>query len=68
MNPFLEMSRNFSVYIFSTALAVLLDFFLQITAFVSLITYDCLRAEDNRVDCIPCIKVHASGGEIDKGR
>ncbi|KAF4382786.1 hypothetical protein G4B88_021569 [Cannabis sativa] len=38
-------------------LAVLLDFFLQVTAFVALIVFDFSRAEDNRIDCFPCIKI-----------
>ena len=48
-------------------MAVLLDFFLQVTAFVALIVFDCLRAEDNRIDCFPCIKIPSSGGESDEG-
>lgn len=48
------------------ALAVLLDFLLQVTAFVALITFDFLRAEDKRVDCFPCIKV-PSHANSDKG-
>ncbi|KAG5030500.1 hypothetical protein JHK85_014482 [Glycine max] len=48
--------RVFSMF---AALAVLLDFLLQVTAFVALIVLDSLRAEDKRVDCFPCIKVHA---------
>ncbi|KAK6939221.1 Niemann-Pick C1, N-terminal [Dillenia turbinata] len=52
--------RVFSMF---AALAVLLDFLLQITAFVSLIVFDFLRAEDKRVDCFPCIKVSASQPE-----
>ncbi|OMO79971.1 Patched [Corchorus capsularis] len=57
--------RVFSLF---AALAVLLDFLLQVTAFVSLIVFDCLRAEDNRVDCFPCIKIPSSAGESDEGR
>ncbi|KAK1326792.1 hypothetical protein QJS10_CPA01g00258 [Acorus calamus] len=48
-------------------LAVLLDFLLQVTAFVALIIFDSLRAEDNRIDCFPCIKIPRSTNEIDKG-
>ncbi|XP_027903346.1 NPC intracellular cholesterol transporter 1 isoform X1 [Vigna unguiculata] len=48
--------RVFSMF---AALAVLLDFLLQVTAFVALIVLDSLRAEDKRVDCFPCIKVHS---------
>jgi hypothetical protein len=50
-----------------TALAVLLDFLLQVTAFVALIVLDSLRAEDNRVDCFPCIKVPSLHADPDKG-
>ncbi|KAG5033741.1 hypothetical protein JHK87_008651 [Glycine soja] len=56
--------RVFSMF---AALAVLLDFLLQVTAFVALIVLDSLRAEDKRVDCFPCIKVHADP-DIGTGR
>ncbi|XP_022762939.1 Niemann-Pick C1 protein isoform X4 [Durio zibethinus] len=56
--------RVFSLF---AALAVLLDFLLQVTAFVSLIVFDCLRAEDNRIDCFPCIKIPSSAGDSDEG-
>ncbi|XP_072956194.1 uncharacterized protein [Typha angustifolia] len=46
--------RIFSMF---AALAVFLDFLLQITAFVALIGFDFLRAEDGRVDCVPCVKL-----------
>ncbi|KAL1827885.1 hypothetical protein ACET3Z_006297 [Daucus carota] len=46
--------RVFSMF---AALAVLLDFLLQVTAFVALIVFDFSRAEAKRVDCFPCIKV-----------
>ena len=49
-----------------TALAVLLDFLLQVTAFVALIVFDFLRTEDKRVDCFPCIKNSGYAGS-DKG-
>lgn len=49
------------------ALAVLLDFLLQVTAFVALIVFDLLRAEDNRVDCFPCLKIPPSSVESDEG-
>ncbi|XP_062099185.1 uncharacterized protein LOC133805100 [Humulus lupulus] len=55
--------RVFSMF---AALAVLLDFLLQVTAFVALIAFDFLRTEDKRVDCFPCIKV-ASYANADKG-
>ncbi|KAK4390055.1 NPC intracellular cholesterol transporter 1, partial [Sesamum angolense] len=56
--------RVFSMF---AALAVLLDFLLQVTAFVALIVFDFLRAEDNRIDCFPCIKVSGSNAELEKG-
>ncbi|KAJ7539783.1 hypothetical protein O6H91_11G108700 [Diphasiastrum complanatum] len=46
--------RVFSMF---AAVAVLLDFLLQVTAFVALITYDIKREESDRVDCFPCISV-----------
>ena len=49
------------------ALAVLLDFLLQVTAFVALIVFDFLRAEDNRIDCFPCIKLPSSSVEPNEG-
>ncbi|XP_038715394.1 NPC intracellular cholesterol transporter 1 isoform X3 [Tripterygium wilfordii] len=56
--------RVFSMF---AALAVLLDFLLQVTAFVSLIVFDFLRAEDKRVDCFPCLKVSSSYADSDNG-
>ncbi|XP_077219940.1 uncharacterized protein LOC143854074 isoform X2 [Tasmannia lanceolata] len=52
--------RVFSMF---AALAVLLDFLLQVTAFVALIVFDFLRAEDHRIDCFPCIKISPSTTE-----
>ncbi|XP_048128326.1 NPC intracellular cholesterol transporter 1 isoform X2 [Rhodamnia argentea] len=49
--------RVFSMF---AALAILLDFLLQVTAFVALIVFDFTRAENNRVDCLPCIKKNSS--------
>ncbi|GMH04666.1 hypothetical protein Nepgr_006506 [Nepenthes gracilis] len=49
--------RVFSMF---AALAVLLDFLLQVTAFVALIIFDFLRAEDYRIDCFPCTKISPS--------
>ncbi|OIV97566.1 hypothetical protein TanjilG_12323 [Lupinus angustifolius] len=56
--------RVFSMF---AALAVFLDFILQVTAFVALIVLDSLRAEDKRVDCFPCIKVRSMRVDFDKG-
>ncbi|GAV63482.1 Patched domain-containing protein/Sterol-sensing domain-containing protein [Cephalotus follicularis] len=52
--------RVFSMF---AALAVLLDFLLQVTAFVALIVFDFLRAENRRVDCFPCLKISSSDDE-----
>ncbi|KAJ8421237.1 hypothetical protein Cgig2_028187 [Carnegiea gigantea] len=59
--------RVFSMF---AALAVLLDFLLQVTAFVALIVFDFLRTEDHRVDCFPCMKVTSrdSNNGISRGR
>lgn len=51
----------------SSALAVLLDFLLQITAFVALIVLDFMRAEDNRIDCFPCVKISGPFMEPNEG-
>ncbi|KAH7849400.1 hypothetical protein Vadar_017340 [Vaccinium darrowii] len=56
--------RVFSMF---AALAVLLDFLLQITAFVALIVLDSMRAEDNRVDCFPCMKISGSFVDPNEG-
>lgn len=46
--------RVFSLF---AAVAVLLDYLLQITAFVAVLTLDFRRSESGRVDCVPCIHV-----------
>ncbi|XP_059634533.1 uncharacterized protein LOC132276909 [Cornus florida] len=56
--------RVFSLF---AALAVLLDFLLQITAFVALIVFDFMRAEDKRVDCFPCLRISGSYPDPDQG-
>ncbi|XP_018477401.1 uncharacterized protein LOC108848510 [Raphanus sativus] len=56
--------RVFSMF---AALAVLLDFILQVTAFVALIVFDFQRTEDKRVDCFPCIKRPQPSDSSEKG-
>ncbi|KAI4297881.1 hypothetical protein L6164_037740 [Bauhinia variegata] len=56
--------RVFSMF---AALAVLLDFLLQVTAFVALMTLDFMRSEDHRIDCFPCIKVTSSSIDESEG-
>ncbi|KAL2538045.1 Patched family protein [Forsythia ovata] len=56
--------RVFSMF---AALAILLDFLLQITAFIALIAFDFRRAEDKRIDCFPCIKISGSNDDPEIG-
>src|SRR5690606_13795099 len=35
------------------------DFLLQVTAFMSCIALDAQRAEEDRMDCVPCIQIQA---------
>ncbi|KAI5964003.1 NCR1 [Candida theae] len=46
--------KNFAIY---SAGAVAINFVLQMTCFVALLALDQKRLEENRVDCIPCIKL-----------
>lgn len=46
--------RVFSMF---AAAAVMIDYLLQVTAFVALVTYDAIRTKEKRVDCFPCISV-----------
>ncbi|KAK6465264.1 patched family-domain-containing protein [Scheffersomyces coipomensis] len=46
--------KNFAFY---SAGAVFFNFILQMTCFVSILSLDQKRLEDNRIDCIPCIQV-----------
>ncbi|XP_020589386.1 Niemann-Pick C1 protein-like isoform X2 [Phalaenopsis equestris] len=51
--------RVFSMF---AALAIFLNFILQVTAFVALIIFDILRTDDNKIDCFPCVKLPSSVG------
>jgi len=46
--------RNFSLV---AALAVLLDFFLQVTAFVAMLALDAARVEEGRLDLLPLLRL-----------
>lgn len=46
--------RAFALY---AALAILLDFALQMTAFVALLSLDCRRQDRDRCELLCCIKV-----------
>lgn len=59
--------ESVTLFFICAALAIMLDFFLQITAFVALIVFDCKRAADKRIDCFPCIKVSSSSRESVEG-
>ncbi|EMS45294.1 Niemann-Pick C1 protein [Triticum urartu] len=63
INP-MPATRAFSMF---AAMAVLLDFLLQVTAFVALIVYDFRRAEDGRIDCVPCARLKSSTVAGDNG-
>eukprot|EP00249_Psilotum_nudum_P020094 c27562_g2_i2 orf=166-3330(+) len=52
--------RVFSIF---AAFAVFLDYLLQVTAFIAFLTYDLIRAQENRVDCFPCIIQSSSSNE-----
>ncbi|KAJ3096121.1 hypothetical protein HDU97_006200 [Phlyctochytrium planicorne] len=45
-----------SVFSMYAAMAVFVDFVLQVTCFMSLLVLDSRRSEANRIDCIPCLK------------
>ncbi|EON97228.1 putative patched sphingolipid transporter protein [Phaeoacremonium minimum UCRPA7] len=49
--------RNFAAY---AAGAVLINALLQVTMFVSVLTWNQHRVEDSRVDCFPCIQLRAA--------
>jgi Niemann-Pick C1 protein len=53
---------SFAVY---AALAVWVDFMLQVTCFVACMSLDAERTEDDRIDCFPCIHV-ADIGKSDR--
>uniref|UniRef100_A0A0E0KTZ0 SSD domain-containing protein n=1 Tax=Oryza punctata TaxID=4537 RepID=A0A0E0KTZ0_ORYPU len=63
INP-MPATRVFSMF---AALAVLLDFLLQVSAFVALIVLDFRRAQDGRIDCVPCARVKSSVVTSDGG-
>ncbi|XP_062184386.1 uncharacterized protein LOC133888239 isoform X2 [Phragmites australis] len=63
INP-MPATRVFSMF---AALAVLMDFLLQVTAFVALIVFDFRRAQDGRIDCVPCARIASSTAAGDGG-
>ncbi|KAI0026170.1 patched family-domain-containing protein [Xylariomycetidae sp. FL0641] len=49
--------RNFAIY---AAGAVFINALLQMTLFISILSYNQMRTEDHRADCFPCIQVKAA--------
>lgn len=49
--------RNFAIY---AAGAVFINALLQITLFISLLSYNQKRVEDSRMDCVPCVPIKAA--------
>ncbi|KAI1662116.1 multidrug efflux transporter AcrB transmembrane domain-containing protein [Daldinia decipiens] len=49
--------RNFAIY---AAGAVFINALLQMTLFISILSYNQVRTEDNRADCFPCVQVKAA--------
>ncbi|ROV90169.1 hypothetical protein VSDG_08769 [Cytospora chrysosperma] len=49
--------RNFAIY---AAGAVFINALLQVTLFISLLSYNQKRVEDSRMDCLPCIPIKAA--------
>ncbi|KAH8666377.1 patched sphingolipid transporter [Xylariales sp. PMI_506] len=49
--------RNFAIY---AAGAVFINAILQMTLFISVLSYNQMRTEDHRADCFPCIQIKAA--------
>ncbi|XXG95946.1 niemann-Pick type C- protein 1 [Hypoxylon texense] len=49
--------RNFAIY---AAGAVFINALLQMTLFISILSYNQMRTEDHRADCFPCVQVRAA--------
>ena len=49
--------RNFAIY---AAGAVFINALLQMTLFISILSYNQMRTEDHRADCFPCIQIKAA--------
>jgi len=57
--------RAFSLY---ASLAIILNFFMQITCFVVLLTLDAKREKAKRVDMLCCLKLNLSESQINNGQ
>lgn len=54
--------RNFAIY---AAGAVFINALLQMTLFISILSYNQIRTEDHRADCFPCLQVRAARIHLD---
>lgn len=54
--------RNFAIY---AAGAVFINALLQMTLFISILSYNQIRTEDHRADCFPCIQVKSARIQLD---
>lgn len=54
--------RNFAIY---AAGAVFINAVLQVTLFISLLSFNQKRVEDSRMDCMPCIQIKAARIHLD---
>lgn len=54
--------RNFAIY---AAGAVFINAALQVTLFISLLSFNQKRVEDSRMDCMPCIQIKAARVHLD---
>ncbi|ORY07889.1 Niemann-pick C type protein [Basidiobolus meristosporus CBS 931.73] len=55
---------SFALY---AALAIWVDFVLQVTCFIAFMSLDAQRAEDNLVDCMPCLRLSAPQKSHEEG-
>ena len=55
--------KAFALY---AGMALLIDFLLQITAFIALLTLDIKRQEDQRLDILCCVKANTKGKDTKK--
>ncbi|KXJ97092.1 sterol-sensing domain of SREBP cleavage-activation-domain-containing protein [Microdochium bolleyi] len=56
--------RNFAIY---AAGAVFINAVLQMTLFISILSYNQIRIEDNRADCFPCVQIKAARVHLGSG-
>jgi Niemann-Pick C1 protein len=57
--------QAFSYY---ASAAIFVDFLLQITMFAAIMVFDGRRKDQNRIDCLPCIKVNITSTKEVRGK